>query len=177
MDHKDQQSPSQQRRQLQIAELIRNVWGFGKDFSVNEVKHVLGILSVNSFVIHDGAEEGLDLIGLYPWTSLISHCCVPNVKIITRDDFSYISEATSKIPEGSEIVTSYHHYYYHLFGTMYRRADIKHTWSFDCICHRCQDRTELGTMVSGVNCTTCKVSLGPEADEEGGWGNIILGNF
>jgi len=156
MDHKDQQSPSQQRRQLQIADLIRNVWGFGKDFSVNEVKHVLGILSVNSFVIHDGAEEGLDLIGLYPWTSLISHCCVPNVKIITRDDFSYISEATSKIPEGSEIVTSYHHYYYHLFGTMYRRADIKHTWSFDCICHRCQDRTELGTMVSGVNCTTCK---------------------
>ena len=161
MDHKDQQSPSQQRRQLQIAELIRNVWGFGKDFSVNEVKHVLGILSVNSFVIHDGAEEGLDLIGLYPWTSLISHCCVPNVKIITRDDFSYICEATSKISEGSEIVTSYHHYYYHLFGTMYRRADIKHTWSFDCICHRCQDRTELGTFVSGVNCTTCKVSLSP----------------
>ena len=126
MDHKDQQSPSQQRRQLQIAELIRNVWRFGKDFSVNEVKHVLGILSVNSFVIHDGAEEGLDLIGdqtseescngvmscssgLYPWTSLISHCCVPNVKIITRDDFSYICEATSHIDGGSEIVTSYHH--------------------------------------------------------------------
>ena len=42
---------------------------------------------------------------------------------------------------------------------MYRRADIKHTWSFDCICHRCQDRTELGTFVSGVNCTSCKVSL------------------
>ena len=37
-----------------------------------------------------------------------------------------------------------------------RRADIKHTWSFDCICHRCQDPTELGTMVSGVNCTSCK---------------------
>ena len=76
--------------------------------------------------------------GLYPWTSLISHCCVPNVKIITRDDFSYICEATSPIAGGTEIVTSYHHYYYHLFGTMYRRADIKHTWSFDCICHRCR---------------------------------------
>ena len=75
MDHKDQQSPNQQRRQLQIAELIRNVWRFGKDFSVNEVKHVLGILSVNSFVIHDGAEEGLDLIGLYPWTSLVRPRC------------------------------------------------------------------------------------------------------
>ena len=37
-----------------------------------------------------------------------------------RDDFSYISEATVLIPEGNEVVTSYHHYYYHLFGTMYR---------------------------------------------------------
>ena len=63
MDHKENQSPAQQRRQLQIAELIRVTWGFGKDFSVNEVKHVLGILSVNSFVVHDGAEDGLDLIG------------------------------------------------------------------------------------------------------------------
>ena len=63
MDHKENQSPAQQRRQLQIAELIRNTWGFSKDFSVNEVKHVLGILSVNSFVVHDGAEDGLDLIG------------------------------------------------------------------------------------------------------------------
>ena len=63
MDHKEHQSPAQQRRQLQIADLIRNTWGFGKDFSVNEVKHVLGILSVNSFVVHDGVEDGLDLIG------------------------------------------------------------------------------------------------------------------
>ena len=63
MDHKENQSPSQQRRQLQIAELIRNVWNFGKDFSINEVKKVLGILSVNSFVVHEGSEPGLDLIG------------------------------------------------------------------------------------------------------------------
>jgi hypothetical protein len=63
MDHKENQSPAQQRRQAQIAELIRVTWGFGKDFSVNEVKHVLGILSVNSFVVHDGAEDGMDLIG------------------------------------------------------------------------------------------------------------------
>jgi hypothetical protein len=46
-----------------IAELIRNKWGFYRDFSVTEVKHVLGILNVNSFVVHDGAEDGMDLIG------------------------------------------------------------------------------------------------------------------
>ena len=50
----------------------------------------------------------------------MSHACVPNVKIITRDDFSYICEATVPIKSPNEIVTSYHHYYYHLFGTMYR---------------------------------------------------------
>jgi hypothetical protein len=46
-----------------IADLIRNKWGFYRDFSVTEVKHVLGILNVNSFVVHDGAEDGMDLIG------------------------------------------------------------------------------------------------------------------
>jgi len=158
MDHKENQSPYQQRRQQAIAEQIRGAWGFAKDFSVNEVKHVLGILSVNSFVVHDGLEEGMDLIGLYPWTSLMSHACIPLVKIVTRDDFSYVCEATVKIPQGSEIVTSYHHYYYHLFGTMYRRADLKHTWNFDCICPRCEDPTEMGTYVSGVNCENCKYS-------------------
>ena len=38
MDHKEDQSPGQQRKQTQIAELIRNTWGFSKDFSVNEVR-------------------------------------------------------------------------------------------------------------------------------------------
>jgi hypothetical protein len=38
MDHKENQSPQQQRRQAQIAELIRITWGFAKDFSVNEVR-------------------------------------------------------------------------------------------------------------------------------------------
>ena len=72
MDHKENQSPATQRRQTQIAELIRITWGFGKDFSVNEVKHVLGILSVNSFVVHDGAEDGMDLIGKTICDNIIS---------------------------------------------------------------------------------------------------------
>ena len=71
----------------------------------------------------------------------MSHCCVPNTKIITRDDFSYVCEATGHIPAGTEIVTSYHHYYYHLYGTSYRRLDLSNTWSFDCVCYRCQVRT------------------------------------
>ena len=75
---------------------------------------------------------------MYPWTSLLSHSCVPNIKIITRDDFSYICEAVVAIPRGQEVVTSYHHYYYHLFGSANRRKHIHNNWKFNCVCFRCQ---------------------------------------
>ena len=38
MDHKENQSPAQERKHNQLAELIRITWGFAKDFSVNEVR-------------------------------------------------------------------------------------------------------------------------------------------
>ena len=66
----------------------------------------------------------------------MSHHCVANTKITTREDFSYVCEATVTIPAGEEIVTNYHHYHYQLYGTPYRRADLKNTWSFECICKR-----------------------------------------
>ena len=58
--------------------------------------------------------------------------------------------------QGEEIVTSYHHYHYQLYGTGYRRLDLKNTWSFDCLCKRCSDPTESGTLVSAVICDKCK---------------------
>ena len=70
----------------------------------------------------------------------MSHCCVPNIKIITKPDFSYVCEALVDIPQGTEIVTSYHHYYYHLFGSANRRKHIRNNWKFDCICKRCKVR-------------------------------------
>jgi len=161
MGHTEELSEKKQRRYTRLTNLIRNSWGFGQDFSAEEVKHVLGILDVNSFVIHDGVEDSTGLIGLYPWTSLMSHCCVPNIKISTKDDFSYVCESTVSIKKGDEIVTSYHHYYYHLYGTMYRRSDIRRTWKFDCICHRCKDPSELGTMVSAIRCKSCNGFLLP----------------
>lgn len=81
-------------------------------FSEEECHHVLGILTVNSFVVRDSEEGNMDLIGLYPWTSLMSHSCSANTKITTREDFSYICKATTAVKKGEEIVTSYHHYHY-----------------------------------------------------------------
>ena len=42
---------------------------------------MLGVLTVNSFVVHDSEEGNMDLIGLYPWTSLMSHHCCANTKV------------------------------------------------------------------------------------------------
>ena len=54
-------------------------------------------------------------------------------------------------------MTSYHHYHYQFYGTAYRRADLRSTWSFDCACPRCADPDEAGTMVSAVVCERCKM--------------------
>ena len=86
----------------------------------------------------------------------MSHHCIANTKITTRDDFSYVCEATIFIPAGEEIVTNYHHYHYQMYGTSYRRNDLKSTWSFDCLCKRCADPTEMDTYISAVNCEVCK---------------------
>ena len=68
----------------------------------------------------------------------MSHCCVPNVKIVTKADFSYECEAAVEVARGEELVTSYHHYYYHLLATHARRKHIADNWKFDCVCFRCQ---------------------------------------
>ena len=63
MDHKEQQTAARRRRYKRVSDLIRITWGFIKDFTEEEVIKVLGILSVNSFCVHDGVEDGTGLIG------------------------------------------------------------------------------------------------------------------
>jgi len=158
MDHNDLLDEATVKRRQTLVDFIRKSCKLAQDFTNEECHKVLGILSVNSFVVHDGGsdEANSDLIGLYPWTSLMSHHCTANTKITTREDFSYVCQSTVLIPAGEEIVTNYHHYHYQFYGTPYRRTDLKSTWTFECICKRCQDPTENGTYVSAVICDTCK---------------------
>jgi len=157
MDHNDSLDEATVKRRQTLVDFLRKTCKLANDFSNEEVHKVLGILSVNSFVVHDGGdnEANSDLIGLYPWTSLMSHNCIANTKITTREDFSYVCQATVLIPAGEEIVTNYHHYHYQFYGTPYRRADLKNTWSFECLCSRCKDPTEYGSYVSAMLCEQC----------------------
>ena len=64
MDHQgDGQTENRRRRHKRIADIIRISWKFGSDFTEEEVIRILGILSVNSFCVHDGVEDGTGLIG------------------------------------------------------------------------------------------------------------------
>ena len=63
MDHRENLTEKKKKRYTWISDLIRNTWRFSKDFTAEEVKHILGILAVNSFCVHDGVEEGMGLIG------------------------------------------------------------------------------------------------------------------
>ena len=63
MDHQEQQTEAKRRRYKRVSDLIRITWRFARDFTEEEVIRVLGILSVNSFCVHDGVEDGTGLIG------------------------------------------------------------------------------------------------------------------
>ena len=65
MDHNDQLDEATVKRRQTLVDFLRKTCKLANDFSNEEVHRVLGILSVNSFVVHDGGdnEANSDLIG------------------------------------------------------------------------------------------------------------------
>ena len=65
MDHNDQLDANAKKRRQTLVDFLRKSCKLADDFTDNECHRVLGILSVNSFVVHDGGgdETNCDLIG------------------------------------------------------------------------------------------------------------------
>ena len=65
MDHNDNLDETTVEKRNKIVDFIRINCALAKDFDPEEIHHILGILSVNSFVVHDGGEDEVntDLIG------------------------------------------------------------------------------------------------------------------
>ena len=65
MDHNDSLDEATVKRRQTLVDFLRKTCKLANDFSNEEVHKVLGILSVNSFVVHDGGdnEANSDLIG------------------------------------------------------------------------------------------------------------------
>ena len=68
MDHNDNLDESTRRRRQTLVDFLRKSCRLGNDFADEEIHKILGILGVNSFVVHDGGsdEANTDLVKKIP---------------------------------------------------------------------------------------------------------------
>lgn len=120
------------------------------DVTEQDIKHILGIFSVNS---HEIACTNSSKQGIYKTASMIEHSCFSNCyKHFDDDDIIYIRTSTL-IKKGERISINYSD---PIWGTTTRQMHLWETKGFYCSCIRCKDPTELGSYYSAINCTNCK---------------------
>ncbi|XP_059048727.1 SET domain-containing protein SmydA-8-like [Achroia grisella] len=126
----------------------------------NLVQKVCAAVDVNSFDVRGpripviGCSEILR--GIYLKTSLMAHDCVGNTHLSINDNNLLVCHARIDIKKGDII---YFNYTDPLKGTKLRQQHLLVGKYFKCTCHRCLDSTELGTYLSSVLCSECKIGL------------------
>lgn len=68
-------------------------------------------------------------------------------------DHSIKVRAQSQILKGEEITIQYLSF---MYGHLKRKFTIRDFWNFDCNCARCQDPSELGSLMSAMKCPDCE---------------------
>ena len=124
-------------------------------FSEKDIKHVLGVLDTNAYIIGENSSKDIDIQGLFPVTSILNHTCSSNTLCYASDGYKFTCRAVVDIKKGEELTTNYLHYHYHFYGLSYRSAELSKYWHFRCTCSRCKDMTENGSMVDAVLCQDC----------------------
>lgn len=118
-----------------------------------EIIEAIALFDLHAFEI---TKEDTLARAVYPTASLLKHDCVANTKYsIQGENFQLILITTVPIAKGEAITTSYSEI---LWGTLARRQHIRDTKYFDCVCQRCSDKTEAGTLLGAIFCSKCKVS-------------------
>ena len=153
MDHLETQKPESKRKNF-IVDFILNHCKL-KQFSEEEIRHIIGVLDTNAYIICENPNKDTDLQGLFPIMSILNHSCTSNTVSYANDDFSFTCRAVTPIKAGEEITTNYLHHHYHYYGTSYRRQELGEFWHFQCGCERCGDKTEFGSDVDSVRCPSC----------------------
>nr|CAD7204897.1 unnamed protein product [Timema douglasi] len=125
------------------------------DVDPEMILRMCAILDTNAFDVRRNEGE-VNVRGVYPTASFLSHDCTPNTKYtFVGPEFSLVLTATVPIGKGDVISMTYTRT---LWGTLGRRANLRLTRCFDCTCARCSDRTELGTHAGAISCAVCKRS-------------------
>ncbi|XP_044252838.1 SET domain-containing protein SmydA-8-like [Tribolium madens] len=140
------------------------------DTNEREILTICSIFDTNCFEVRD-TQRLVNIRGLYPLISFLSHNCKHNTKhCFINDNFRLVLTASTSIKEGELITTTYTQT---LWGTLSRRSHLKMAKHFDCLCERCTDPTEFGTYLSAVNCNVCgdgsKVTSCDPLNSEANW--------
>jgi len=160
-----------------VVQFLRRRCFLASEYTEEEIHRAIGIILVNGVSLEPrrlfaGPVKGLQGKGVFPIFALLNHSCISNLKFTIKQDGpkSLVRVyARRNIEEGEELTVQY---YSSLLGTHKRRRRLRSEWYFNCQCQRCQDPTELGTMVSAVACEVCETGhLLPRnpLDELGDW--------
>jgi len=118
-------------------------------FTTQEILDVCGVLTVNS---HELPVTQVPVQALYANISLLEHSCINNASKHFDGDFRVVVRAAVNIKKGEHISINYSD---PMWGTASRQMHLAETKYFHCMCVRCRDPTELGTMFSSIRCPQC----------------------
>ena len=129
-------------------EFVRDVCERAEDYSDQDILTMIGIMTTNGLDISLGKGYG-ELMGFYPVFSNLNHSCLANAKPVKKRDHTVEVRAKRGIRAGEEICIQY---LLDTQPTRLRRQLIARKWLFLCSCGRCEDRTEAGTFLDGLQC-------------------------
>lgn len=136
MDHADEFRQRHNGNVLQ--QLTKKFRNSGLDATKDELLHLHGQLSINSWAINDSITNEALGIGLYVEVSVFDHSCRPNVAHVfngTQIQF----RAIRSIAEGEPIFVSYTQ----LFDPKPSRQEfLFRNYFFECNCDRCKHETQ-----------------------------------
>ena len=70
-----------------IVDFIQNVCKL--KFTEKEIRHVLGVIDTNAYIIGENVSKDVDIQGLFPTTSIINHSCTANTICYATDGFRF----------------------------------------------------------------------------------------
>ncbi|KAJ2940348.1 hypothetical protein O0L34_g22 [Tuta absoluta] len=141
--------------------IVDFIWKFFKletVFSEEEIMRCCGIVQING---HEIPLLEPEYVGVFDRISMVEHNCRANCNKSFTSQGEIILTAGVNISPGAHISVCYTD---PMWGTEARRHHLADTWFFECVCERCSDVTEFGTMYSAVKCKKkdCKGYLLPE---------------
>ncbi|RZF48628.1 hypothetical protein LSTR_LSTR014943 [Laodelphax striatellus] len=129
-----------------IAEFLHRFYNIDKDFSIDEILRICGLLEVNG---HEVPTTEPAHVAIYSTASMLEHNCYANCSKSFSSEGDIIIHAAVPIKRGDHLSICYTDA---LWSTSTRRQHLIETKFFSCCCKRCSDVTEFNTYFSAIKC-------------------------